>query len=78
MKVHAKLTIYIFTAQATLDVCSLNPASHAKPVKMPQGVPSARQAQHLHPRIVLPFDHANTQRRLLASPVFAARKLQNP
>jgi hypothetical protein len=78
MKVRAQTAIYIFIAVATLDVCSIKLISRAGLLKRPQTTWPADPARCSTPRAIRPYDHRDSQYRVLASTLFEARTLQIP
>jgi hypothetical protein len=78
MKVSAQVTIYIFIALATLDVCSVNLISRPRSLKIPQAMSSSGPARRSRTRTMRSQDRADGQSRVLASTVSATRTLQIP
>jgi hypothetical protein len=78
MKFRVQMAIYILTALAILDVCSVNLISRASPLKMPQTMSSAGPARCSNAHTIRPHDHVDSQRRVLAATPVGARTLQIP
>jgi hypothetical protein len=78
MKVCEQMASYIFIAIATLDVCSVGPISRLIPLKMLQARSSAGADRCSNPRTNSRRGHADSQRRVLSSTLFAVRTLQIP
>jgi hypothetical protein len=78
MKIGSQMAVYIFIARSKLDVCSVNLISRRSPSKMPQAMSSEGPDRCSHPRITRPHDHSDSQKRVLASTLFAVRTLEIP